>query len=152
MPVIKSLALNLFADYFQFCLQDEDVDTDWSDAWTEEAVSRMLAVAPRAVAVGTARNMDVPVVVELHDAEPDRDFQAWERVAECALEVVSHSIVIMGNEYFPEAPRMNVSAGLYRVRVAYAGLSSISEDGLTGDDRYRVQLWIGSACAPHVLK
>jgi len=38
--------LNLFADYFQFYLQDESAEGDVSEAWTDEAVARMLAVTP----------------------------------------------------------------------------------------------------------
>lgn len=36
---------NLFADYFQFYLQDEQSDGDLSQSWTEQALSNMLAVA-----------------------------------------------------------------------------------------------------------
>ena len=153
MALIKSLSFVLFADYHQFYLQDEQCDSDWADAWTDEATSRMLAVAPGVVAVGTARNTHVPVLLELHDGEPEPDLDEWERVMECGLDVKSDRIVIAGcTDYFPSAARVEVAAGLYRVRVSYAGLSSLSEDGLSGDDRYRVQLWLGQACAPRRLK
>ena len=33
---------NLFADYFQFYVQDESVEGDLSDSWTKEAVQRLL--------------------------------------------------------------------------------------------------------------
>jgi hypothetical protein len=36
----------LFADYFKFYLQDESADGDLSNSWTQEAVDRLLAVAP----------------------------------------------------------------------------------------------------------
>jgi len=68
---MKSFKLSLFADYFQFYIQDETVTGDLSDAWNEEAVGRLLAIAPGTIGVGTVRNMDVPVVVEIHDHEPD---------------------------------------------------------------------------------
>ena len=35
-----SYRYTLFADYFQFCLQDEDADGDLSEEWTDETVSR----------------------------------------------------------------------------------------------------------------
>lgn len=38
--------LTLFADCFQFYIQDENVDGNLSDAWTDDAVERLLAVAP----------------------------------------------------------------------------------------------------------
>ena len=35
-----SYRYTLFADYFQFYLQDEDADGDLSEEWTDETVSR----------------------------------------------------------------------------------------------------------------
>jgi len=37
----------LFADYFQFYLQDESATGDLSDSWTEEGVERQLVLTPR---------------------------------------------------------------------------------------------------------
>ena len=45
----------------QFYLQDESADADVSDAWTAEAVDRLVAIAPETVGVGTVRNMTVHV-------------------------------------------------------------------------------------------
>jgi hypothetical protein len=143
----------LFADYFQFYLQDERVGGDLSESWVEEAVSRLLAVAPGAVGVGTVRAMNVPVVVELFNAEPAKDFELWDQVTECSLEVPTGRIVIAGcTDYFPDASRIDVPAGTYRVRVSYGALDSLSEDGLEGDDHYRVQLWQSPAIEPRVVK
>jgi hypothetical protein len=64
----------LFADYFQFYLQDEKVDGNLSDAWTEQAVQDLLAIAPGTIGVGTVRNMDVPVEVELLQSTPTAVF------------------------------------------------------------------------------
>ena len=143
----------LFADYFQFYLQDEPVGGNLGDSWTEEAVARLLAIAPGTVGVGTVRNMNVPVVVEVHDAEPTHDFDAWDHVTECGLEVSSGVIVVAGcTDYFPEAARIEVPTGQYRVRVSYGDLNSLSDDGLDGNDHYRVQLWPGIATKPTVIK
>ena len=67
LPIIimSSYRYTLFADYFQFYLQDEKVDGNLSDAWTEQAVQDLLAIAPGTIGVGAVRNMDVPVEVEL---------------------------------------------------------------------------------------
>jgi len=35
-----SYRYTLFADYFQFYLQDEDADGDLSEEWTDETVSK----------------------------------------------------------------------------------------------------------------
>jgi hypothetical protein len=150
---MRRFEYKLFADYFQFYLQDESMDGNLGDSWTAEAVTRLLAVAPGTVGVGTVRNMDVPVTVELLDGEPDSDVDVWDHVAECSLETSTGRIVIAGcTDYFPDASRIEVEPGLYRVRVSYGCLDTLSADGLDGDDRYRVQLWQGSAIEPRVIK
>lgn len=146
--------LELFADYFQFYLQDDDERFgDLSKAWTDEAVERMLAVAPGVVGVGTARNMTVPIVVEVLDEEPAADFDQWEHVVEAGLEVQSGRLVVAGcTDYLPAAERLPVSVGIYRVRMSCCGLSTITENGLEGDDRYRVQLWQVARLEPPVVR
>lgn len=42
---MKSFGRSLFADYFQFYLQDEAATGDLSEAWNEAALDRHLAVA-----------------------------------------------------------------------------------------------------------
>jgi hypothetical protein len=153
MALVSSADLTLFADFFQFYLQDESVDEDWSDSWNDDATSRMLAVAPGVVAIGTVRAMNVPVRLEVHDEEPGSDFGSWDHVVECGLSIESGRIVVAGcSEYFPDAARLEVRAGSYSVRASYGGLKGISDDGLGGHDRYRVQLWPGPITSPHVLK
>ena len=143
----------IFADYYQFYIQDEPVSGDLSEAWGDEAVARLLAVAPGVVGVGTVRNTDVPVTLEVLSNEPPRDFSGWDHVVECSLSVQSSRIVIAGcTDYFPDASRIEVSPGMYRVRVSYAGLDSLSPDGLDGNDRYRLELWQAPAIDPSVLK
>lgn len=137
--------LEVFADYHQFYVCDGAELADTSLIWSDDTVERMLAVAPGLVAVGTARNMTVPVVLELLDAAPAGDFAEWERVIDCGLAVPSGRVAVAGcTDYFPDCPRFDVAAGDYRARVSYAGLDSLSEDGLEGEDRYRIQLWPGT--------
>ena len=109
-----SYRYNLFADYFQFYLQDETVDGDLTDAWTEQTVKNFLALAPGTIGVGTVRNMYVPVQVELLQSEPAESFEAWDHVNECDLEITSGTIVIAGcTDYFPEAARIRIEELLF---------------------------------------
>ena len=140
-PGIKQ-QFELFADYFQFYLQDEQSQGDLSNSWTEKAVSDMLAVAP-GVGVGTVRNMDVPVEVEVLDSQPNDDFDEWHHVTEASLEVPSRHIIIAGcTDYLPDAARITVNPGTYRVRIYYGALDSVDELRLDGNDHYRLALWI----------
>jgi hypothetical protein len=151
MPQV--IKLELLADYFQFYLQDENAKGDLSDSWGSEAVDRLLAVAQGTVGIGTVRNMTVPVVVEILDAEPKGDADAWDHVTECSLDVPTGRVVIAGcTDYFPKAARIEVTPGLYRVRVSYGGLDTISMDCLSGEDHYRIQLWRGPRIDPRILK
>jgi hypothetical protein len=150
---IQTYKYELFADYFQFHLLDESSDASLADSWTEVATSRMLAVAPGAVCVGTARNMTVPVCVEVFETEPDLDVASWDHVTECSLDVPSGRIVVAGcTDYFPDAARIPVPPGTYRVRVSYGSLDKLSDDGLEGDDHYRVQLWKAAFIFPRIHK
>lgn len=150
---MRKFEFKLFADYFQFYFQDESSQDNLGDGWTEEAVARMLAPAPGAVGVGTVRNMTVPVVVEVHVAEPAADVGSWDHVTECSLAIPTGRIVVAGcTDYFPDAARIDVEPGTYRARISYGSLDTLSEDGLDGNDHYRVQLWRATPIEPRVLK
>jgi hypothetical protein len=108
----------LFADYYQFYLQDESVSGDLSESWTQDAVDRLLAVAPGKIGVGTVRNMNVPVVVEVADVAPDDDLSVWDQANECDLVALSGRLVIAGcTDYFPDASRIELPPGSYRARI-----------------------------------
>jgi hypothetical protein len=145
----------LFADQLQFYLQDDDAHVDdLSGAWTEDSVKRMLAVARGVVGIGTARNMAIPVVVEVLEVEPAKDVDEWEHVVEGALDVMTGRVVVAGcTDYFPDADRIPVHPGAYQVRMSCRGLDTLSPNGLGGGDHYRVQLWPTSEpTEPVVLK
>ena len=150
---MQSHQIKLFADYHQFYLQDEAADGDLSDAWNQDAVQRMLAVADGVVGIGTVRNMDVPVTIELLETEPATDLASFDHVAEGSLVVVRCPLVVAGcTEYFPDADRFDLAPGTYRVRLLASGFDTLSEDGLDGQDHYLVQLWQAPSIEPTVLK
>ena len=141
----EEIKLKLFADFFQFYIQDEKAETDLSDKWTIETVEQLLAVADGIVGIGTVRNMFVSVTVKVFDAEPmfltDNEIEIGQ-INECDLEVGSGKIVIAGcTDYFPDAKRMELENGIYRVRIYYCNLDKISEDRLEGNDFYEIHLW-----------
>lgn len=133
----------LFADYFQFYLQDEQAKGDLSNSWTSEAVERELALAPGTIGVGTARNMTVPVTVEVREHAPAKeDFSIWDQINECSIDVPSGSLVIAGcTDDFSDADRIPLSPGCYRARIYYGQLHDLSDDGLDGNDHYKIVLW-----------
>ncbi|MFL6710493.1 MAG: hypothetical protein ACJ8HI_20005 [Massilia sp.] len=145
--------LMLFADYHQFYIQDENVDGNLSDAWTDEAAGRLLAVAPGTVGIGTVRNVDVPVTIAVLEREPVFDAAKFDQVVECSIMVQSGAIVAAGcTDYFPGAARIKVPPGPYRVRASFESLDSVSADGLEGNDHYHLQLWPAAMSSVEILK
>lgn len=153
MKHMSAIELTLFADYFQFYLQDELAQESLADSWTDDATNRLLAVASGSIGVGTVRNMDVPVTIEVLDVEPALDSEKWDHITQCSIDIPSGKLVIAGcTDYFPDAKRIHVSPGTYVARIPYGALNTLSEDRLDGSDHYRVQLWPGHSALPRVLK
>jgi hypothetical protein len=97
--------------------------------------------------------MDVPVRVEIHEQEPDGEFSEWDHIVEADLDVASGRIVVAGcTDDFAKAMRIEIPSGDYRARVSYGALDTLSEDGLSGSDRYRVQLWLAPSIGVRILK
>lgn len=142
--LIKKIKTELFADYFQFYLQDEKVSGDLSNAWNDDAVNRLLAIAPGTIGIGTVRNMDVPVSINIFDNRPalSNDLRNIQHIVECDIETKSNRIVIAGcTEYYPKAMRIELEKGIYRSRIYYGNLDRLSDDGLDGEDFYEIHLW-----------
>lgn len=146
---MQSYKFEIFADYFQFYLQDETLGADLGDSWTEEALNDLLVVTPEMIAVGTARNMTVPVEIVIASTVLDEDIALYDKVNECSLNLPTGQLVISGgSDYFPDAPRIAVTPGTYRARIYYKNLSKLSENELEGEDSYKVVLWPHATFAP----
>lgn len=138
---IRKYDLEIYADYHQFYLEDETSPHDTGQIWTKEAHEQMLAVSEKLIAIGTARNENVPVSIEFHDAEPILELKKYSRINECSLEVVSNKLILAGcTEYLPDAARIEVEPSIYRVRILYGNLKTV-KDECEGDDFYVLQLW-----------
>ena len=144
--------LTLFADYFQLHVWDDGREVDLGAAWTEEAVSRGLAVDDGIVGIGTARNLEVPVTVTI-SAEPPEMHGDAESIVEADLECRSGRVVVMGcTDYGPDALRIHVPPSWYRVRASARGLRTVRDNGLEGDDEYRIDLWPAAPTGVGVIK
>lgn len=146
---MQAYDLKIFADYFQFYVQDADTVENFTEAWTDETVAAMFVSRDTAVAIGTARNMDVPVRLEIHPHRPE-DADGWDRQHTASLVVRSGRLQVVGcTEYGPDAFVTPVPPGRHSVRASYFALETLSEDGLEGDDRYLIQVWPASAPFSH---
>lgn len=138
---MPTYSLNLFAENFQFYLQDESTQSDLSHSWTQAAVDNLLALAPGAIGVGTVRDMTVPVTVEVREERPIES-EIWDKINECTIEIPSGKLVVAGSgDYLPDAKRIPVTPGKYNARILYGNLGTVSPDGQDGEDQYKIVLW-----------
>lgn len=138
---------DLFADYFQVYLHDV-AHPALPDDYTDETVARRVMVGPHGVIVHTARNMTVPVCVEWHRERPEPDLAAYQHVAEAGFACPTGHLVLAGlTDDACTAPRLAVTLGHLGIRACFAGLDTLDETGLEGDDHYLVQLWPAVASA-----
>lgn len=140
---MKEYHLNLFADYFQFYIQDENCRNSLADSWTAFAVENLLAINDGIIGVGTVRNTDIPVkIMVLEEKLNDNNFDHYDLINTCDLVVESEKIVVAGcTDYFPEALRIPLENGIYCLRICYGNLDKLDETGLEGEDFYEVYLW-----------
>lgn len=139
--MISKHEFEIFADYHQFYLEDENSPHETGNIWTQETHARMLAIEDGLVAVGTARNVEVPVTIEIHDSEPPLKAEDFSRVNECSLKIWSNKMTIAGcTDYLPDAERIEIKPSIYRVRILYGNLESV-ENEIDGEDFYILQLW-----------
>ena len=136
---------SVMADYHQFFLADPSSGSDLPVNWTAGDLRARLLVGEQSLIATTAWDMDVPVIVELHQQQPKIDLTNADHVVIGGL-YTSGEIVIAGlTDYLPDARRIAVPAGPLCAMVVSSGLGTLSKDGLEGDDRYAVHLWPGKA-------
>ncbi|MFV1449362.1 hypothetical protein VBZ51_09460 [Maribacter sp. HS] len=151
---MKEYQLEIFADYFQFHLHDENMNPNFGNAWDQFSVDNFLAITPEGIGIGTARNMDVPVTIKICDSEPKlkENLNQVFQINESDLTIISEKLVVIGStEYNPDAKHIEIDNGIYRVRIYYSNLDKLSEDklsedklsedGLDGEDYYEIEIW-----------
>ncbi|WP_136440853.1 hypothetical protein [Pacificoceanicola onchidii] len=134
----------LFADYFSLYLLDDAEIEIAPERWTTDDMLRKCVFGGDYLVVCTARNMDVPLRVEVLPEAPPLDLTGWQHIVDGAIKTETGQLIIMGcTDYEPDAARLKLAPGTYRARISMTGLDSLSEDHLEGEDRYRIQLWPG---------
>lgn len=148
-----SRTFEIFADYFQFVLMDENCEDDFASVWTDEALARMFATGNTSVCPGTLRNVNVSVEIHLHASEPSVDLAFYDHAVSASVQLPSGRLVVMGcTGYLPEAARIELPPGSYQLLYLAAGVDSITYESDPADDRYIVHLWPGQPREPALLK
>jgi hypothetical protein len=146
--------LEVSADYRQIWLEDkQNRDDNPKFIFTAKHFADRVWVYPHMIIMFTARNSTVPVTLETNSTEPeDRDFAEWDHVVEASIEVISGSLTISGLNDMFELIYYGYPNSIYRVRMCHANLGSIRDDGLEGDDYYKIIVWPDTYIEPTVLK
>ena len=137
----------LFADYNQFYVWDAGADPNAPIDYTDEDVRNRVKVAPNVVVIQPMRNMTVPVELDVCSSDPGVDLARWDHVAECSLELRTGKLQVHECTGGPILD-LSVAPGTYRLRAHFGDLGLLSEDGLEGDDHYKIVLWRDDAPAP----
>jgi hypothetical protein len=134
--------LLVFADYFQIYIEDKSSVGQYEVGWSDEEIESMIYVGEGAIVLSTARNMKVPFSIELIENKPILDYQSWDHIVECSISSKEGVLYISGTtDYMEDVFKFSLPKGLYNAYVLYAGLSTINEDGLEGEDSYSLILW-----------
>jgi hypothetical protein len=144
-------SLSLFADYFQFYLWDAGMNAQAPVEYTRVDLERRIKTGPNVVVIVTARNMTVPVTIEIVDAEPSLDISECDHVAEASLHLPTGRLQVhecTGGE----VADFEIAPDWYRVRSCHTGLDSIDSTGLEGNDRYHIALWPAPDAEVRVIK
>lgn len=145
-------SFTIFADYHQIWVEDETSENDApGDGWNDLTLGLRLLALPGLVNIATARNTTVPVTAVVRERAPEDDLTGWDHVAEASLETPSGHVIFSSPLGIPAA-RLIVPPGSYRVRVYFAGLGTLSADGLQGADHYRIVLWPDAYTEPRLLR
>jgi hypothetical protein len=145
---------SIFADYNMFfLLADTTKVPHVNSGLLTQLMTDLIAASPGVVIVGTVRRVTVPVTVELWSDEPTESDSAWDHITEASIHPSTGVIRLVGDTSAPDnAPSVTVVASDCRVRVYSAGFDTLSEDGLDGNDRYRLMLWPAPTQPSRVVK
>lgn len=142
---------NVFADYYQFYLWDHGASPDAPTSYTDLDCTRRIKAAPFTVVIQPERNMTVPIEIGIATKAPALALEDWNHVAEASLDLPSGQLEIhecTGSSI----DILSIPPGTYRVRAYFGGIDSLSEDGLEGEDHYRIVLWPALFSEVEVLK
>lgn len=142
---------SIFADYNQFYLWDKRISPDAPDDYADSDIERKIKAAPNVVVIQPERNMEVPVELEITNAEPYLNLEGWDHVAEASLELPSGHLEVHECTGGP-IDEIVLAPGIYRVHAYFGGLGELSEDRLEGNDHYRLVIWPAPFAPITVLK
>jgi len=141
--------LRVTSEYRRFQVGDPEAP-DAPEEWTEQEVADRVSLSAGCIVVSPARDGTIPVEVSFWSEEPPVMFNHWQHALEVPL-ATNGRIAIQDWDGQEEAT-LAVDPGDYTVRLLFGGLGTISEDGFTGQDFYRIQIWKAPCARLRVLR
>ena len=152
--------VSVFADNFQFQLQDQVEDCDYPEFWNDALLTQLFVFGQGIIGISTVRDQDVDVTLEIYDKPMDEkdlrtdpDLSEYDHAAQCNLELPSGKLLITGcTSDYEDALKLTLPARNYGVRLFWSNLDAIDELGFEGDDAYLIQLWPDTQFDERILK
>lgn len=153
------MELRLFADYFQIHVLDEGSHAVLDQVWNDRTLSDRIVALRDILGIRTEVNVDVNVNVVWSANPPRLDVEGFDHVAEASIEIPSGRMVVMGcSDYFPDAPRLEVTPGWVRIRVQKSNLTNAVAADIDSDqsvetiERIRIDVWPAAPSGIDVVK
>jgi hypothetical protein len=141
--------ISVFADNFQFYLQDQVDDCDYPEDWNDSLLTRLFACGEKVVGIGTVRDLDCEITLEVFanpmdekQQQDEPDLSDYDHVAQCNIEIPSGKLMIGGcTTDYEETTKLDLAPGHYGVRIFWSNLDKTDTLGFEGDDQYMIQLF-----------
>ncbi len=146
---------SIFAEHFQFYVQDKNTEEDLSIYWDEDSRQALVSFLNEIVGIATVRSMEVPVSLKILEDEPKQEhLDDWDHVVQGSVSIPSGKLLITGPvSGDDEALNIDVVPGTYGLRAYYGSLDEVDSEGFEGDDFYQISMWkTDEPPAPEVLK
>ena len=134
--------LEVDANYFQISVQDY-YDSDFVGyELSETSIKEQIAVGKNLFIILTVSERIVPLTLEILDNKPVLNYEDWDHIVECGLNVVSglisvdYAIKLVDCTFY-----LKLAKGNYGVLIGSKNLDSVENGGLDGDDSYHIFLW-----------
>jgi hypothetical protein len=109
--------------------------------WTNEELDSMLCVRQKYIIMSTATSINVPFSLYLVDEQFSRDMALFDHIVECSIHI-DEGILVSGDfDDHDHDLKINLNAGWYGVLACWRDLSTISVNGLSGNDSYHFFMW-----------
>lgn len=132
---------------------DDSANDDTSEIWSDSALEAKLAVSSNTLAVGTFRNVDVNVEVEVLEKEPSIDLEGWDHASIGYIDLPTGRCAVFGcTDYLSDAKRIELPKSSYAALSLAKGLDSIETEREEADDFYKVILWPSKVRELKILK